>query len=213
MTKPSRTLETGGCEECHDTGYVVQGNVSIPCLECAPRRTAALVQSYLAESRIPKRARSWQFVGAQMVEHWANVDGPCSFFLHGGNGSGKTGAAICALLHWIERLILCRYWFETDLLDAINPAHDSTRSGPSAFETLQDVLSVPVLMLDDIGCRKASTWSQQELSRIVDHRLGAELPIVFTSNFRISDLAEQVSIRCATRIAELVGSRVLQMGN
>jgi len=202
------------CAVCRDIGLVVQrpGFDCIPCPACREERMQTRADQLRLRSNIPARLQRFT-LDSFRLHHMLDQDArtrvlqlkteqPRSLYLHGPNRGGKTGLSVALLNRWMQDGIACRYWYETDLLDAINPAYDEWRRGPHAFETLTDVLDVPVLLLDDLGCRKPSEWSEQELTRIVNHRFDANLATLFTSNYPLHELAERVSVRCAARIKE-----------
>ena len=54
--------------------------------------------------------------------------------------------------------------------------------------------------MDDLGSERESDWALEKLLIIVDGRLNAYKPTVFTTNFNLEELEVQVGIRLASRI-------------
>ena len=59
-----------------------------------------------------------------------------------------------------------------------------------------------ILFLDDIGAEKPSDWVMETFYLIINKRYNEKLPIVFTSNLSIEQLAQTISDRIASRVVE-----------
>ena len=79
----------------------------------------------------------------------------------------------------------------------INPASESTEMG-----VLEPVRTAEILVLDDLGAEHrgrgeslAATWAEDKLYQIVDQRVVAELPTIFTTNLTRALIAPRLSSR------------------
>jgi DNA replication protein DnaC len=133
----------------------------------------------------------------------ADVTQAPSLMLWGGTGTGKTHAAFGA----VRRIALTgpiRFGFLAttfpDLYAALRPgaATDEERE-----RLMRRVLSVPVLLLDDLGTTKSSLWTEETTYRIVNHRYNRMLPVVITSNEPPAALPELLGDRIASRLIEM----------
>ncbi|ADH69841.1 ATP-binding protein [Nocardiopsis dassonvillei] len=133
----------------------------------------------------------------------ADVTQAPSLMLWGGTGTGKTHAAFGA----VRRIALTgpiRFGFLAttfpDLYAALRPGagNDEERE-----RLMRRVLSVPVLLLDDLGTTKSSLWTEETTYRIVNHRYNRMLPVVITSNEPPAALPELLGDRIASRLIEM----------
>ncbi|OLT29312.1 ATP-binding protein [Nocardiopsis sp. CNR-923] len=152
---------------------------------------------YLTASTEHSRVCDW----ADQVA--ADVTQAPSLMLWGGTGTGKTHAAFGA----VRRIALTgptRFGFLAttfpDLYAALRPG----ASGDQERERLmRRVLSVPVLLLDDLGTTKSSPWTEETTYRIVNHRYNRMLPVILTSNEPPAALPELMGDRIASRLIEM----------
>jgi len=81
-----------------------------------------------------------------------------------------------------------------DLLDYLRAtfAPDS----PVTFDALfEDVRTVPLLILDDLGTQSSTPWAQEKLYQLVNYRYNAALPTVFTTSHALEDLDGRLASR------------------
>jgi DNA replication protein DnaC len=67
-----------------------------------------------------------------------------------------------------------------------------------------------ILFLDDIGSEKITDWVEEMFYLIINKRYNEMLPIIFTSNLSIQELADKVGDRIASRVVELCDVEKLQ---
>ena len=116
-------------------------------------------------------------------------------FIHGTVGTGKThvAAAICRNLeHYVgttaPKLML-------KLKDSFNNEH------VNETEIIKNYGSYPMLVLDDLGVEKSSEYVIQSLYLIIDQRYRDMRSTVITSNLSLTELAQKLDDRIASRIA------------
>lgn len=126
-----------------------------------------------------------------------------------GYGCGKTHLAICIanhVLHQIRRPVLFKK--ARDLLLDIRRTF-SDRGTETEADILEQVLSVELLILDDVGVDKPSPWIESTYWTVFDRRLEGQLPTVVTTNYPLE--AEPGEISLGERIGYGALSRLTQM--
>jgi DNA replication protein DnaC len=114
--------------------------------------------------------------------------------LVGPSGSGKTHIAAAIANRCIERGTPALFVVVPDLLDHLRAAYkpDSDLTYDQLFE---QVRNAPVLVLDDLGTQSATSWAQEKLFQIINHRFNARLPTVITSNLELSKMDDRLRTR------------------
>jgi DNA replication protein DnaC len=125
-------------------------------------------------------------------------------YIWGGVGTGKTHL-IYALSQiniddWkgLEVMI----FNTTDMLRQIKSQFDQP-AGNYYDDLFAQILQFKgLLILDDLGSEKLTEWVQETFYLIINKRYEEMLPMIFTSNFKISDLAGRLGDRIVSRIVE-----------
>lgn len=134
---------------------------------------------------------------------WAGDSRRPNLILTGTIGVGKTFAALAAVRADVEAGRRVVYWSTGRLLQDLRPG--SVALG----DVVRDLLDADILILDDLGVEKASEWTTEQLSIVVDDRYANLKPIVVTTN----DLGSLVgSTRDRGRSRLLDGALVLAVG-
>lgn len=130
---------------------------------------------------------------AEDAEEFAN-DPRGWIVLVGPSGSGKTHIAAAIANRCIERGTPAFFVVVPDLLDHLRAAYkpDSDLTYDQLFE---QVRNAPVLVLDDLGTQSATSWAQEKLFQIINHRFNARLPTVVTSNLELSKMDDRLRTR------------------
>jgi DNA replication protein DnaC len=68
---------------------------------------------------------------------------------------------------------------------------------------MEAVKTAELLVMDDLGSEKVTSWVQERLFVIVNHRYQEERPTIFTSNIAPKDLPTQLGERTASRIMSM----------
>ena len=114
--------------------------------------------------------------------------------LTGPSGSGKTHLAAGIANRCIERGQTVFFMFVPDFLDHLRSTY-SPESPVPYDELFQQVRNAPVLVLDDLGAHSSTSWAQEKLLQIFNHRFNALLPTVITVRGLIERLDEGVKAR------------------
>lgn len=112
-------------------------------------------------------------------------------YIYGGYGVGKTymlGALANDIVETGASIIMLHYpTFIAEVKQLI-----STKEG--YLPEINRVKSPDILMLDDIGAERNTSWTRDEvLNLILEHRMKESLPTFFTSNFSMSELESHLA--------------------
>ncbi len=119
---------------------------------------------------------------------------------NGDRGSGKTHLAVAIGSESLRQGRPVFFAFVPSLLDHLRSTFspDSPIGYDELFEQLK---TVPLLILDDLGAESSTPWAEDKLYQIVVHRHEARLPTVITSAYSISGL-EEAKPRIASRLVD-----------
>lgn len=109
-------------------------------------------------------------------------------------GCGKThlAAAIANYRAGLEREPL--FVVVPDLLDHLRSTF-GPNSNVTYDELFEEVRSVPLLVLDDLGTQSATPWAREKLYQILNHRYVAGLPTVITTANSIDEVDPRIRSR------------------
>jgi len=113
--------------------------------------------------------------------------------LTGRYGSGKTHLAAAIANHSIEQGISTLFLTVPDLLDWLRYAYSGTEM--SFEERFEEIREMPLLILDDFGTQNATSWAQEKIFQIMNHRYVNQLPTVITSNRMLNDFEGRIQSR------------------
>lgn len=140
---------------------------------------------------------------ADPLRGWAADPAGRNLVILGPIGVGKTTAALGACgprfaagegVHFVP-------WDE-----AADAMRDELAAGGGRSPVLAELLSVDVLVLDDVGQQALSEWSAGRLYQVLNRRWLDELPSVVTSNVAPENLSDAIGPRSFSR---LVGGAVV----
>ena len=126
--------------------------------------------------------------------------------LLGSYGVGKTHLAAAIAHMALEQGEGVLFVIVPDLLDHLRSAFAPT-SEVRYDARFEQVRTVPLLILDDLGTEAATPWAREKLYQLLNHRYHERLPTVVTSNRSLDDLEP----RLASRLADWQLSQVIQI--
>ena len=124
-------------------------------------------------------------------------------YLFGDCGTGKTHIVYALMKHIIEtQQYRARLYDSTELLDVIRSCYGKN------YEYRDDLLRQlldfrGVLIIDDLGVEKMTEWVGETFYKIVNDKYKEMIPMIFTSNLSLDELAERMGDRIPSRIAEM----------
>jgi len=129
---------------------------------------------------------------AQAPEGWLLLTGP--------HGSGKTHLAVAVAGERLQRGETVFFAFVPDLLDHLRATFNP--NSPVEYDQLfEQVKSVPLLILDDLGAESGTPWAQEKLYQLVVHRHNGHLPTVITTHLMMEAI-EEAQPRMASRLKD-----------
>ena len=120
--------------------------------------------------------------------------------LTGPRGCGKTHLAVAIAGERLRQGSQVFFAFVPTLLDHLR-ATFSPDSPVGYDELFEQINSVPLLVLDDLGAESSTVWAEEKLYQIVVHRHEARLPTIITSASSLNEL-EDAKSRIASRLVD-----------
>ncbi len=142
-----------------------------------------------------KQAAETFAAGKQHTEQssfWLMFTGP--------RGSGKTHLAVAIGNEYLRRGQPVFFAFVPSLLDHLRSTF-SPNSPIGYDELFEQLKTVPLLILDDLGAESSTPWAEDKLYQIIVHRHEAMLPTVITSVILTEEL-EEARPRIASRLLD-----------
>jgi DNA replication protein DnaC len=213
------------CSRCNGSGWIPVSADSLRVDPCACQGDLRRQQRVAAAS-IPKRyehctletfrekstvLRNAKHRVQELVDLWPNLSDGRGLLLMGGCGVGKTHLAVAALLEIIRSGKPGRMMFSNfqDLIQEIQASFDDDQV-PSKSELLRPLLEVDLLVLDELGSQKPTTFVQDTLYYVINTRYNEERATIFTTNYfdRPADakdepLEQRIGTRLRSRLAEM----------
>jgi DNA replication protein DnaC len=146
----------------------------------------------------------------EFVDAWPMTQNGRGLLLMGTCGVGKTHLAVAALMEIIGsdkrgRLLFCNF---QDLIQEIQASFDDG-AAVSKSELLRPLIDADLLVLDELGSQKPTTFVQDMLYYIVNTRYNDERATIFTTNY--FDDATVDGQRLSDRIGDRLRSRLHEM--
>lgn len=209
-----------GCCACQDTGRVRyelprtapgfgKGHLCPNCQGGATRETPeAKEESFMRFSRIPRRyeherIETWEPADGRERMHAANYAAywpprtPILTLL-GTTGLGKSHLACGVLRHaWEKHGKRGRFYFVPALLDRYRAANDAEQSTESPAQIDAELRRMDLVVLDDIGKQRATSYADERLFAFVDERSRELRPLIVTGNCTLLELPGPLARRLA----------------
>ena len=127
----------------------------------------------------------------------------------GKSGVGKTHLAAAIANRLIENDKIVLIGRLTTLLDMIKETfRDNTKSENELIELYSNV---DMIIIDDLGTEKISSWALEKLYTIIQNRCENGLPIIITTRFNKEGLIERFSYSQDTDLVDATISKLYQM--
>jgi DNA replication protein DnaC len=137
----------------------------------------------------------------------AYAESPSGWLLFkGGYGCGKTHLAAAIANRAVERGQAVLFITVPDLLDHLRATF--APSSPATYDSrFEEVRTVSLLILDDLGTESPTPWAQEKLFQVLNHRYNALLPTVITTNHEL----EEIPLRLRSRLNDPDVSRIISI--
>lgn len=132
--------------------------------------------------------------------------GETSLYIWGKPGNGKSHLAAAISHEIMNQNNTVVFQSVPELLGRIRNTFNS-QSRETESQIMSALMKCHLLVMDDIGSEKVTDWVSEVLFKIIDGRYQAKKPILFTSNLKITELADRFENVQGTRIAD----RILEM--
>ncbi len=115
-------------------------------------------------------------------------------------GTGKTHLAVAVAGQILNQGETVFFAFVPDLLDHLRTTFSP--NSPIAYDELfEQIRTVPVLVLDDLGAESSTPWAEEKLYQIIVYRYETPLPTIITTSFGMEQL-ERAKPRLASRLMD-----------
>src|SRR4029077_2698669 len=199
---------------------------AIPC-DCT---TGDRTERALARARVPERYRHCDFenfetdneienVPREQLDSWARslaqaklvvtcfaeefpLGSEHGLLLIGPCGVGKTHLAVAALKEIVLRGHSGLFYDYRELLKQIQDSYNA-ESQATEMGVLEPVLTTEVLVLDDVGSSKPSSWALETVGHVLNTRYNKKRVTLLTTNFLDFDANMNAASPAASRVAGL----------
>jgi DNA replication protein DnaC len=159
-------------------------------IENVPREQLQAWNRSLAQAKLVVARFAEEFpVGS---EHGLLLIGPC--------GVGKTHLAVAALKEIALRGHSGLFYDYRELLKEIQGSYNA-ESQATEMGVLEPVLTTEVLVLDDVGSSKPSSWALETVGHVLNTRYNKKRVTLLTTNFLDSDATLNATSPAASRVA------------
>lgn len=200
----------GRCPKCDGYGHIIDERGARPC-ECV---TSKIVLDAMQDARVPRRYLN-ESLETFSIENSRNLRPKLKFamsyvanysednykglYIHGPTGVGKTHLAIGILKGLIEKKFSGAFYNLSDLFDILRSTYDPQIPGPSK-SVIEEQLSRQILILDDFGVTKSTSWSSERLYALINRRYQNCQTLIVTSNIPLNKLSERLEESLVSRI-------------
>ena len=159
------------------------------------------------EADTPEKQTAYKTARA-FCQRFAKDPNTRGLFICGKVGTGKTHlAAAIANKVLAEQMRPVIFGTAPRILARIRQSYSGNET-QTEWMVLDEICSVPLLIIDDIGkeyAKKANGWSwtQEKTFEIINRRYEDLKPIIFTSNASLEEIAERLDPAIASRIKEM----------
>ncbi len=216
------------CPKCNDTGWILKEiNGKVVAVRCDHVQRQQQ-ETLLEEAGIPAKYRQCSFdnyivsssnqsqvLAKKVLVKYAQDFPQVSegLLIMGPAGVGKTHLAAALCLEIVRKGIACRF---VDFRELLHRYWDLQEVPEERENLFQELVRVPLLVIDDFASRRMNQWEEDFIYRIINRRYEDELPLVLTTNFldeaegREETLEERIGYRMRSRLYEMCRTVFIQ---
>lgn len=120
-------------------------------------------------------------------------------YVWGEAGVGKTVLACSIAKAFIKAGWVVKYISSPKFIMQLQDSYKDIAE--STYNKLEDVSTIPLLVIDDIGAEKLTDFVKQAFYFIINEREQWERPTIITSNYSLDDLDTYIDSRISSRIS------------
>lgn len=181
------------------------------------------INKFYLQNYISKRLKEYNFhnfkvtdINKKVVEIAKDYTKKCienkqenGLIITGDSGAGKTHLAASILNELIEEDKLVLMGRLTSLLDMIKETFkDSSRSESELIELFSNI---DMVVIDDLGTEKISSWALDKLYTIIENRNENKLPIIITTKFDKEGLLHRFKQSNDKELSDAIIQKLYQM--
>jgi DNA replication protein DnaC len=124
-------------------------------------------------------------------------------WLFGGTGTGKTTLGMLTSKAALEAGKTVAIYSLPKLLARIRRTYDSEPGKDSYLSFFEQLTSVDLLHIDDLGAEKRSDWVLEQLYALINERYEAQRSVMVTTNLELEELESQIGARTVSRLSQM----------
>lgn len=119
------------------------------------------------------------------------ASGTGGLFFYGNPGTGKTFLAAIATQEFLKSNHSVIFGDVPSLLEVLRSSFDARNT--KITDLLNDLATVDLLVLDDLGTERPTSWAVEQIYSIINQRYNAGKPVIVTSNYRLKEIGERMN--------------------
>jgi DNA replication protein DnaC len=135
----------------------------------------------------------------------SRLDAGRGLWLFGDTGTGKTTLAMLVSKTALAAGHSVAIYSLPKLLARIRRTYDAEAGQDSYLALFEQLTSVDLLHIDDLGAEKRSDWVLEQLYALINERYETQRSILVTTNLDEAALEEQIGPRTVSRLVEICG--------
>jgi DNA replication protein DnaC len=160
----------------------------------SPEKAEKKIALQIADAQIPRLMQSVSFASLQKDrDHHAHeicqtfadtghYEGKLGLLLMGTPGTGKTSLGVAVLRHIVEKnrgRFGVRFW---NVATGLQQIKDSFNNRDACHDSIQEITSNRVVMLDDFGKDRPTDWVATQFYSMIDQLYSKERQVIITTN-------------------------------